>query len=130
MNKVNKRNSNEEQRQGIYSEEDQNPEENEVDESLCGSSLDFEDAEDEESDQEEIECEELRSFDKVPAAINAQKFIDDSKLKPEMRKHFNKISYEYDIDEEGKEFKFREVNSTSPVKHMPGNTNSQQKIVR
>lgn len=66
-------------------------------ESLWGSSLDFDDGEGEED--EEDEPPEFKSYDNVPTATNAHKIIDVTELEPEMRKHFDKISCEYNLED-------------------------------
>lgn len=110
--------------EGVNNEEEKNS----SDESLWGSSLDFDDAEGEESLQDEQEWEELKSYDKVPAAINAQKVVDKTKLEPEMWKHFNKVSCEYNIEEDESVIKLKEPNLGSPKINIPKSNNSQEKI--
>ena len=66
------------------------------------SSLEFDDGEGEEfTEEEEFEENEIKSYDKVPVATNAQNYINNQGLEPEMRKHFDQISPEHrnDIDQ-------------------------------
>jgi hypothetical protein len=98
-------------------------------ESLCGSSLDFDDAEGEDDDYEgyedETEPAEITSNDNVSAASNAHKVLDGSELQPEMRKHFNKISCEYNLKNSNESQMRENLLNKSPTKHdLPGNSSN------
>ena len=100
-------------------------------ESLCGSSLDFDDGEGEGEDddyegyEDETEPAEVTSNDNVSAASNAHKMLDGSELQPEMRKHFDKISCEYNLTNSNESQMRENLLNKSPTKHgLPGNSSN------
>lgn len=98
-------------------------------ESLWGSSLDFDDGEGE--DYEEDEPPEFKSYDNVPTATNAHKIVDVTELEPEMRKHFDKVSCEYNLEDTNGIHTREHILDKNPTRYNPrGNSNKgvQKKI--
>jgi hypothetical protein len=100
-------------------------------ESLWGSSLDFDDGEGEGEDddyegyEDETEPAEITSNDNVSAASNAHKVFDGSELQPEMRKHFDKISCEYNLKDSNESQMRENLLNKSPTKDdLPGNSSN------
>ena len=121
---------------GSQQDQDENDIEGELDEdeSLCGSSLDFDDnGEGDDSEQEDEKTKDdhkvaqLKSYDKVPTAINEQKFISENNTKPDMMKHFDQIKKDYDISSPEREVQLKDENMTNPSRYTTDYLTSQKK---